>query len=435
MKSKSKITKGFVRRLMGIGLLAIGLATLLPGEAAAQTIRVAVFQDPAVSSADAAGNVVNQLNDSTFFDFDAAHVEQPEDLLAQLSSYDVVVIGGDGHHESIDNVNAVATQLKAWVQAGGRVVATGWEVYEMAFGPPFNTHPDFLAIMPVSGNQFLTQDTTLTITSVTGIATDINTFNYGNWLNWGAPKDGATVLGITGQIAGQGAIVTWQVELGTVTYLAPLYMGSRSTYGSTLDSLRCCDPDRLLEQAVANAPAPIPDTTPPETTITSVVDGNGAFVARGGSTLSSSITFTFGGTDAVGVAGFQCSLDGAVYAPCASPVGYSALAIGNHTFHVRTLDTAGNVDPTPASFAWTAVTPDQAIQNLITAIGNMGLSAGVANSLSARLNNINPNNKAAACGKLNAFINQVNAKVPPLTGAQATQLLQAANAIKASLGC
>jgi hypothetical protein len=82
-------------------------------------------------------------------------------------------------------------------------------------------------------------------------------------------------------------------------------------------------------------------------------------------------------------------------------------------------------------------TPAQAIQNLITAIGNMGLPAGVANSLSAPLNNINPNNTSAACGKLNAFLNQVNAKQSngQLTVAQANQLRQLANAIKAQLGC
>ena len=59
------------------------------------------------------------------------------------------------------------------------------------------------------------------------------------------------------------------------------------------------------------------------------------------------------------------------------------------------------------------------------------------NSLRAPLNNINPDNKPAACGKLDAFINQINAKAQngQLTPAQATQLLQAANAIKASLGC
>ncbi|HEX5703878.1 MAG TPA: FG-GAP-like repeat-containing protein [Pyrinomonadaceae bacterium] len=180
----------------------------------------------------------------------------------------------------------------------------------------------------------------------------------------------------------------------------------------------------------------VADTTPPVTALTSVVDGSGTATADGGSTLSGSITFTFGGADAVGVAGFQCSLDGALYAPCAGPAAYSALAVGIHTFQVRAFDTAGNVS-LPAIFTWTVLTPAQAIQNLVTAIGNMGLPANVENSLIAPLNNINPGNQSAACGKLDAFINQINAKSQngQLTSAQASQLLQAASAIKAMLGC
>jgi hypothetical protein len=74
---------------------------------------------------------------------------------------------------------------------------------------------------------------------------------------------------------------------------------------------------------------------------------------------------------------------------------------------------------------------------LITTITSMGLPGGVASSLSAPLKNINTNNVAAACGKLNAFVNQVNAKVQSgqLTMPVASQLLQAATAIMASVGC
>lgn len=186
------------------------------------------------------------------------------------------------------------------------------------------------------------------------------------------------------------------------------------------------------------------DSTPPDTNINSALDGNGAAPASGGSTLSNSITLNFGGTDAVGVMGFQCSLDGAAYGPCTSPVGHSALSLGSHVFQVRALDAADNVDASPASYTWTVVTPAQASQNLITAIDNLGLAAGVANSLTAPLgqasqllNDNNPNNDSAACGKLNAFINQIDTKVQngQLTSAQSSQLLQTANALKTSLGC
>lgn len=137
-------------------------------------------------------------------------------------------------------------------------------------------------------------------------------------------------------------------------------------------------------------------------------------------------------------------MDGAAYASCTSPVSYSPLAFGSHTVQARALDAAGNIDSSPASFAWDVVTPAQATQSLITTVGNMGLPGGVANSLSAPLgqtstllNDNNHSNDIAACGKLGAFINQVTANVQNgrLTSAQASQLLQAANAIKASLGC
>ena len=42
------------------------------------------------------------------------------------------------------------------------------------------------------------------------------------------------------------------------------------------------------------------------------------------------------------------------------PRGYCSLAAGSHTFQVRAIDGAGNVDPSPASFTWTVdlIAPD-----------------------------------------------------------------------------
>lgn len=248
-----------------------------------------------------------------------------------------------------------------------------------------------------------------------------------------SPSGASVTLNGSGSSDPDGDVLTynWTGLFGAVSGVSPTVTLPLGTHTVTLTVSDGQAP------ATDTVDITVQDTTAPETTITSAVDGNGAAVASGGSTLSNSITFTFGGTDAVGVTGFQCRLDGAAYAPCASPVGYSALAIGSHTFQVRALDAAANVDPSPASFTWTVATPAQAIQNLNTTIGNMGLPGGVSNSLSAPLSNINTNNQAAACGKLDAFISQVNQKVQNglLTSAQASQLLQAANAIKASLGC
>jgi hypothetical protein len=86
------------------------------------------------------------------------------------------------------------------------------------------------------------------------------------------------------------------------------------------------------------------DTTPPETTIDSgPADG-----------LDTSATFTFSASEPG--ATFTCALDG-VSAPCSSPVTYTGLSIGDHTFLARAADAAGNVDPTAAVHEWTVEAP------------------------------------------------------------------------------
>jgi hypothetical protein len=120
-------------------------------------------------------------------------------------------------------------------------------------------------------------------------------------------------------------------------------------------------------------------------------------------------------------------------APMPTPRTYpSVIGVGSVLYSLGGFDAAVVVQVTNEAFA-PIPTPAQ----VVTAIGNMGLPAAVANSLSAPLNNINPSNTTAACGKLDAFINQVNSKAQngQLTSDQASQLLQAVNAIRASFGC
>ena len=54
---------------------------------------------------------------------------------------------------------------------------------------------------------------------------------------------------------------------------------------------------------------------------------------------------------------FVCSLDGAAAAPCSSPDHLPDPGPGPHTFVVKAVDGAGNVDPTGASYSWDAVSP------------------------------------------------------------------------------
>lgn len=96
---------------------------------------------------------------------------------------------------------------------------------------------------------------------------------------------------------------------------------------------------------------PAPDTNPPET------------VLVGGPTDSTATdaTITFIGSDSEGGAvTFEGRLDGGAWAPVVAPVQLAGLAVGAHTYEVRAIDAAGNVDATPASVMWTVEAPPPA---------------------------------------------------------------------------
>jgi hypothetical protein len=67
--------------------------------------------------------------------------------------------------------------------------------------------------------------------------------------------------------------------------------------------------------------------------------------------------------------GFQCSLDAGPFADCTSPFVSSALADGKHTFQVKAVDAAGNIDKSAAKAkAWTVDTqlPETTITKMPT---------------------------------------------------------------------
>ena len=121
-------------------------------------------------------------------------------------------------------------------------------------------------------------------------------------------------------------------------------------------------------------------------------DGNGATVKSDGSTVSTSITFHVTATPATNpIEGFECSLDGDPFSTCASTnpttINFDNLESGQqHTIKVRAVDIENNKDPTPDTFTWTILTPEQATQNLINTIDSMHLSMGTTTSLEAPLN-------------------------------------------------
>jgi hypothetical protein len=107
-------------------------------------------------------------------------------------------------------------------------------------------------------------------------------------------------------------------------------------------------------------------------------------------TRSNTASFTFG-SDA-SPATFQCSLDSGPWSGCTSPALYPGLADGSHTFAVRAIDLEGDVDPAPASAAWTVdtVPPETSITlapatTTTSTIATFGFTASTAATYACQL--------------------------------------------------
>jgi LPXTG-site transpeptidase (sortase) family protein len=99
----------------------------------------------------------------------------------------------------------------------------------------------------------------------------------------------------------------------------------------------------------SNTPDPTPasytwtvDLTAPDT----IINSNPPAVTN---ILDAAFTFS---SAAVDLASFECQLDGGGFAACTTPLNYTGLTPGSHTFQVRAVDNVGNVDPSPATYTW-----------------------------------------------------------------------------------
>jgi hypothetical protein len=94
-------------------------------------------------------------------------------------------------------------------------------------------------------------------------------------------------------------------------------------------------------EAGCSPPSPDPgDQDPPDTTISERPKDK---------TKKKVATFGFGSSEVDST--FECSVDVEPFAPCTSPFT-ETVGKGKHTFQVRAIDAAGNVDDSPASDVW-----------------------------------------------------------------------------------
>jgi len=140
---------------------------------------------------------------------------------------------------------------------------------------------------------------------------------------------------------------------------------------------------------------------------------------------------TCGFTDSFDVSGQETRSDDVVF----SADGLTMFVVGEDMDNVNeyALEVAFDL------FSSLAQTPSE----LIDSIEDLGLPSKVENSLKAPLKNAqdkldddNPKNDGGACGKMDAFINQVNAQEgKKLSTEQANDLREAAQSVKDSIGC
>jgi hypothetical protein len=88
------------------------------------------------------------------------------------------------------------------------------------------------------------------------------------------------------------------------------------------------------------------DTSPPDTSIASApahvpVEGSPAFEFSSSEEASR----------------FECQLDAGAWEPCYSPVSFTNLAVGAHSFSVRAIDRGRNTDASPARHSFTIDAP------------------------------------------------------------------------------
>ncbi len=214
--------------------------------------------------------------------------------------------------------------------------------------------------VPVSCSPAYGSTFPLGTTTVTCTATDANSNTASSSFNV-TVKDTTppTISGVPGDITAEatgpsGASVTYTNPTATDLVDGSVAVNCSPASGSTFPlgttTVTCSATDAAGNTGSASFTVTVQDTTPPDTSITS---------SPSDPTNSTDANFTFTGTDIVTPPAsliFKCKIDGGGFSSCTSPQSYNSLSEGSHTFQVKAIDNAGNIDLTPASFTWTVDT-------------------------------------------------------------------------------
>lgn len=198
-----------------------------------------------------------QLNDDTYFDFDAVTLgASGADTLAELSQFDAVVLGDAGYRDN-GFTPAMFAALRQYMDNGGGIVTAGWYNYST---DPFTgqQRDDADYITPIvdtnysgSGGAVLISDSAHPIANgITNYSTTTSTEVGNNGVDPGAVSLGTV---------GSRVTIAYQDQVGRSVYLGGLYLAS-TNYSNA--GMRSGVEDQIFEQAVAwaaNGSSPVPE--------------------------------------------------------------------------------------------------------------------------------------------------------------------------------
>ena len=163
------------------------------------------------------------------------------DTAAELSNYDVVVIGGNGEGP-VGDYAEFQTALRQWVLNGGGVVDAGWTIFHLSsLGLQGG---DLDLILPMDPSTTTTTQGLITITGGTNhpVTAGVSNFTSPSFNVSGPLKAGTTVLAV--EAGGNPAVVVWEVGAGRVVSFSPGYYATYANYtneplldGSITDAL------------------------------------------------------------------------------------------------------------------------------------------------------------------------------------------------------
>ncbi len=248
--------------------------------------------------------------------------------------------GGGGHGESFHDL--VTLKLDVTVPAGANCLAIDFKFMSEEF-PEYvggSVNDGFVAELNVSDFTADADNNNAVIAphnfafDSTGKVISINTAGFSDTASAGTTYDGSTPL---------------------LRASTPVTSGSHSVYlsvfdqgDSVFDSAAFVDNLRIFQAPAGGCiTGSTSDLTPPDTNITG---------GPTGTTNDNTPTFTFTSTEAGST--FECRIEAGAWAACTTPYTSGTLSDGAHTFEVRAIDAAGNVDATPASRAFTVETVD-----------------------------------------------------------------------------